>query len=38
MLTSLMIDYIIGYKKSYAKNLVFGPTALNLSEHFHESV
>ena len=30
-----MLDYVNGHKISYAKNLVFDPTALNLSEHFH---
>ena len=35
MLDSLMLDYFNGHKISYAKNLVFDPTALNLSEHFH---
>ena len=35
MLDSLRKDYVIGHKISYAKNLVFDPTALKLSEHFH---
>ena len=35
MLVSLMTDYLIGHKISFAKNLVFDPTSSNLSEHFH---
>ena len=35
MLTSLMRDYVEGHKSNYAKNLVFDPTALNLSNFFY---
>ena len=34
MLTSLMEDYTMGHKNTYAKNLVFDPTASNLSDFF----
>ena len=34
MLTSLMEDYTMGHKNTYAKNLVFDPTASNLSDLF----
>ena len=34
MLESLMVDYVIGHKISYAKNLVFDPASSDLSGHF----
>ena len=34
MLASLMEDYTMGHKNTYAKNLVFDPTASNLSDFF----